>query len=815
MAQIQANRQAKFQIDEQDEDFLILQRLEGSEGINELFEFQLVVLGDKKTRIDIDLNKLLGRHAQVELEAADDGKRWFCGNVTSMSFVGFRDDQLAIYEIRLRPWLWFLTRTRNSRIFQNLTAPEIIKKVFDEHGLSDYLDELGHEEYEARDYCVQYRESDFDFVSRLMEEEGIHYYFRHENGKHVLILADDSTVHEPLSAAHQGVSSDLDAVAWDPDPEGGPGLHIHDWRMQREIRIESVELRDYNYMQPNLMLAKSKVQESETFAGPGSVSLEHYDYPARFPQYDSEQISSDLTRVAAIRKEEMLSEFELLAGQGSIRTLVPGFLFKLANHDRKDQVGEYLVSTTRHELSLPEYDHSGSGVDGEVDYRVTLTAVSSGITYQPMRKTPQPIVHGPQTAVVVGPEGKEIDIDDHGRVKVQFHWDRHGSNDENSSCRLRVSQAWAGKGWGAFFFPRIGHEVIVEFLEGNPDRPIITGAVYNGENKPPIELPTNDTQSGMRTQSTPMGKGKGFNELRFEDNAGREQIYIHAEKDMDTEIGNDQSIEIGNHQELGVHGNRMKWVGITEESGPKLGCGVGKGGKEKKGYKEKKREKEKILASKWGKKVGKSGNELNIIEKHRRVEIGETDHLKINKDWEVSVGNPDSPSKIPIGIEGSPPMACSLHVEQGIHQVSDNVAIQTQNSAWWWVGNEFELTADKDVKITSRDRKVKVKAKKEIKLDAPKVSIEDSSYASLAAFVDRISAVEESVAALEHTVSGVSTAITGVDNSFNGMSNEFTLLGISVGLLSVEFQLCTLGVTDFDLTFTGIEIAAGHTLLEK
>jgi len=554
MAQVQANRQAKFRIDDQDEDFLILQRMEGNEGISQLFEFNLVVLGDKSTRTDIDLNELLGHHAQVELEAAEGGKRWFCGNITSMSFVGFRDPDLAIYEVRLRPWLWFLTRTRNSRIFQNLTVPEIIKKVFDGHGLSDYRDELGLEEYLQRDYCVQYRESDFDFVSRLMEEEGIHYYFHHEDGKHILILADDSTVHDPLSVAHDGVPDEMDAVVWDPDPDGGPGLHLHDWRMQREIRIESVELRDYNYMQPNLMEAKSKVQESETFAGPGSVSLEHYDYPARFPQHRSEEISADsLTRSATIRKEQIQVGFEVLAGQGGIRTLVPGFQFKLDNHDRSDQEREYLVSTTRHRLTLPEFDHSGSWADEDVDYRVTLTAVPSGISFQPERKTPQPIVHGPQTAVVVGPEDKEIDVDDNGRVKVQFHWDRDGKLDENSSCRVRVSQAWAGKGWGTYFFPRIGHEVIVEFLDGNPDRPIITGAVYNGENRPPFEKVT---QSGIKTHSSPDGETGNFNEIRFEDKKGEEAISIHAERNMEVSVENDHSVLVEGNETVDIKQDR-------------------------------------------------------------------------------------------------------------------------------------------------------------------------------------------------------------------------------------------------------------------
>lgn len=553
MAQIQANRQAQFLIDDQDEDFLVLQRLEGSEGISELFEFQLVVLGDKQSRADVDLNELLGQHAQVELECSPGGKRWFSGYITSMSFVGFRDEELAIYQLRLRPWLWFLTRTRNSRIFQNLTVPEIIKQVLDGHGLSDYEDELGYEEYQTRDYCVQYRESDFDFISRLMEEEGIHYYFHHKDGKHVLIMADDFTVHEHLSAAHNGVSAQMDEVVWDPDPEGGPGLHIHDWRMQRQLRIESVELRDFNHMQPNLMIAKSRVEEKEVFAGPGSVSLEHYDYPGRFPEYASQSASSDLTRVAAIRKEEMQTEFEVLAGQGRIRTLVPGFQFRLANHDRADQEREYLVSTTHHELTLPEYDHSGSNSSNAIDYKVDLTAVPSGITYRPRQNTPQPIVHGPQTAMVVGPAGQEIDIDDHGRVKIQFHWDREGENDENSSCRVRVSQAWAGKGWGAFFFPRIGHEVIVEFLEGNPDRPIITGAVYNGENRPPFD---ENTQSGIKTRSTPSGTGDNFNEIRFEDKCGEEKISIHAEKDLDISVENDRDELVEGNESVEVRMNR-------------------------------------------------------------------------------------------------------------------------------------------------------------------------------------------------------------------------------------------------------------------
>ena len=550
MKPTQKNRQANFK-SSLDPDALMLNRMFAREQVSGLFEFDLTVVSEDE---NIDLYKILGEHARVELELPGGDFRYFSGHVAGFSFASFRDN-LAEYRIVLRPWLWLLTRATNHRIFQNKTVPDIIKQVCQDHGFTDLDDRLSGK-YEDRVFCVQYRESDFDFLARLMEEEGIYYFFEHEEAKHTLVLADGPSAHEPFGK--------YDVVPWYPPDahDHREREHLDDWSMARGVRSGKFTQRDFDFTKPGADLeVVSRIAKPHAQA-----EFEQYQYPGGY---------SEVPRGEAISRMQLeahQSDHEMLSGRGNARGMIPGFLFTLELFPRDDQNREYLILDVTHDLHQGGYDSGGADAGADFEYGCSLTAMPSSEPYRPPRMTPRPVVYGPQTAIVVGESGEEIWTNKHGQVKVQFHWDREGGNNQNSSCWVRVSQAWAGKQWGAQFLPRMGHEVIVEFLEGDPDRPIITGSVYNAENKPPYDLPGNATQSGIKTRSSKSGTRDNFNEIRFEDKKGSEQLYLHAEKNMDTRVENcqtvnvdvDRSVTVGNNEEHHVKNNREKNVDVDE-----------------------------------------------------------------------------------------------------------------------------------------------------------------------------------------------------------------------------------------------------------
>jgi len=531
----QENRQAQFRSLLTGDDELLLVDMIAHESVSGLFEYQLIVVSENA---DIDLYSILGTAAHVELELTRGGTRYYHGHVCEFAFAGYRDN-FAEYRLTLRPWLWFLTRASDNRIFQNQTVKEIIEEVCDEHGFTDLEFRLDDQAYSQREFCVQYRESDFDFVSRLMEQEGIYYFFEHEETKHTLIVADATT--------NGDIFENYDCIPWHEPGEDQQADrdYLEDWSMTRGVRSGAVSLSDYNFETPNLDLrAVSRSDKSHT-----NAHFARYEYPGDYKTADQGQ------DVSVIRRQERQADHEIYAGSGNARGLVPGFVFTLEGARRQDQNQEYLILAVSHRIHQGGYDSGGVNTGDQFNYGCSVEAMPSSFPFRPPRTTPRPRMHGPQTAVVVGDSGKEIWTDEYGRIKVQFHWDCDGNNDQNSSCWVRVSQAWAGKQWGAQFIPRIGHEVIVDFLEGDPDRPIVTGCVYNANNMPPYALPANQTQSGIKTRSSESGNQNNFNELRFEDKKGAEQVYLHAEKDMQTEIENNDVINVGNDRTETVKGN--------------------------------------------------------------------------------------------------------------------------------------------------------------------------------------------------------------------------------------------------------------------
>ncbi|HJR28040.1 MAG TPA: type VI secretion system tip protein VgrG, partial [Pseudomonas sp.] len=454
----------------------------------------------------------------------------------------------ASYQATLRPWLWLLTRTSDCRIFQNLTIPQIIKQVFRDLGFSDFEDALSRP-YREWEYCVQYRETSFDFVSRLMEQEGIYYFFRHEQGRHVLVLAD-------AYGAHTSAPGYASVPYYPKNEQQRERDHIHDWHLAQQVQPGSLELNDYDFQRPSARIDVRSAMPRPHTAGDYPL----YDYPGTYVQ------SEDGEHYARTRIEALQTLHEQVELAGNARGLGSGHLFSLTGFSRQDQNREYLIVGARYTIDQESLETSGGAASAQ--FESSLTCIDAQQSYRPLPNTQRPIVKGPQTALVVGPKGEEIWTDQFGRVKVHFYWDHHDQSNENSSCWIRVSQSWAGKNWGSMQIPRIGQEVIVSFLEGDPDRPIITGRVYNAEQTVPYDLPENATQSGMKSRSSKGGSPANFNEIRMEDKKGAEQLYIHAERNQDIvvevdeshAVGHDRNKSIGHDETVTIGNNRLRIV---------------------------------------------------------------------------------------------------------------------------------------------------------------------------------------------------------------------------------------------------------------
>ena len=523
----------------------------------------------------IDFDKVVGHNATLRLDVGQKDKRFFNGIVSRMVQLANKGGY-ARYRATIMPWLWLLTRTSDCRIYQEKSVPDIIEDVFKRHGFSstDYQLKLSAT-YSPKEYCVQYRETDFNFVSRLMEQEGIYYFIQHDDGKNVLVLADSISAHKPFNGYAEVIFHELE--------KGATGREaVTDWTVEKELQPVACAQTDYDFKKPKTSLLTS----SNITRKYGKAEYEIFDYPGEYIDHGDGQ------RLADVRLNEFQTQYEVLHGHASARGLAPGCTFKLKNHPRGDQNREYLITGVSLHLDPGAFsthaEHNGA------DFcTCSFSCIDSAQQYAPERVTPKPIVQGPQTAIVVGPSGEEIHTDAHARVKVHFHWDRHDKSDENSSCWVRVSQFWAGKEWGSIHIPRMGQQVIIEFLEGDPDRPIITGRVYNADQVPPYGLPANKTQSGLKSRSSKGGSTANFNEIRFEDKKGSEQLYVHAEKDQDNIVENDETTKIGHdrmeqvdHDEIitighdqteTVKNNRVVNIGAnhTEEIGQAMNITVG------------------------------------------------------------------------------------------------------------------------------------------------------------------------------------------------------------------------------------------------
>ena len=513
------------------EDKLFLESFEGEERVSDLFRFELGVLTNDP---GFSMDSLLNQPAVVSITLHDDSDRNFHGIINHIEEVETRSEGETLYRATLVPWAWLLTLFNDCRIFQNMAVPDIVQKVFADRGFTDYANRCTGT-YPQREYCVQYRETDFNFISRLLEDEGIFYFFEHDQDKHTLVLADQPTAFVACPGQSQ--------VAYDTSPGMWQDQDVVlSLRRAKYVRVGKVTQNDYDFTKP-----KTSIDANLDASRAG----EFYEYPGKYTARD------DGSRYARVRLEEQEVKLLTVSAETNCRALRAGFQFTLSGYYRDDANQAYSLLAVRHRAASNSYiSHDRQDA---FDYRNTIDAIPQSTPYHPPRNARRPFIQGSQTAVVVGKSGEEIWVDQYGRVKVQFFWDRAGNMDENSSCWIRVAQLWAGKGWGAIFTPRIGQEVIVDFLEGDPDRPIITGRVYNADQTVPYTLPDEQTKSTIKSMSSK--GGNGFNEIRLEDLAGSEQIFIFGQKDQDIRIQKDVREWVGEDRNLDVIRDRKDQVG--------------------------------------------------------------------------------------------------------------------------------------------------------------------------------------------------------------------------------------------------------------
>ncbi len=529
-------------------DVLVLTSFAGREEMSRLFHFDLEMLSKKD---DLKPQGIVGKSVSFYVRHADGSPRYFNGFVNRFAFCG-TTDRGSFYRAQVVPWLWFLTRTSDCRIFQNKSVPDVVKQIFGDLGFNDFELQLSGS-HPAWEYCVQYRETDFNFVSRLMEQEGIFYYFKHQQGKHTLVLGDHAGAYVELKDKDVQFQSNLS------QPEIIDQLKS--WQHEYEFRSGKCAETDYYFETPS---ADLMTHANTIVPLPGNSKYELYDFPGEYEKKGDGQ--SDVK----IRMEEEEAWYDMVHATSDCRSFSPGGKFSVTKHHAKGEQGKpYVVVSVRHTVEMGGAYVSGADMSRTI-YSNSFTSIPASATFRPPRITPKPMIHGIQTALVVGPSGEEIWTDKYGRVKVQFYWDREGKKDDKSSCWIRVGHPWSGKNWGAIHIPRIGQEVLVSHVEGDPDRPLITSMVYNAETMPPYGLPDNKTQSGIKTRSSKDGGSDNFNELRFEDKKGQEEVYFHAEKDFNRVVENNDSLKVGfdkkddGNQSIEIFNNQDVKIGTSQ-----------------------------------------------------------------------------------------------------------------------------------------------------------------------------------------------------------------------------------------------------------
>ncbi|PXV75862.1 type VI secretion system Vgr family protein [Pantoea sp. PNA 03-3] len=605
---------------------LLFRRLSGREALSESFVLEAELLS---TDARIDRQSLLGKPVTFTLPT--DGlmsalnPRYINGKITR---IGVRSEELggvryAVYGLTVEPDLWPMKRDRNLRIFQSQTVPQIVQTLLKEYAVNVETRLAGS--YRVWEYCVQYQESSFDFISRLMELEGIYYFFRHEADKHTLVLCDAPDQHQPFPG--------YETIAYHVTPSGGSVTEegVSQWALAESVTPGIYSTDDYDFRKPNAWMLQAR--QNPVSPTPGSVDV--YDWPGHFVEHGHGEY------YARVRQEVWQAEHHEVSGSGTATGIAPGYTFALLNAPHFSDNGKYLVTSAYYDFEENSY---ASGDVGATRHNIDFTVLPAAVTFRARPETRWPKTHGPQTARVVGPKGESIWTDKYGRVKVKFHWDRLAKGDDTSSCWVRVSSAWAGQGFGGVQIPRVNDEVVVDFINGDPDRPLIIGRVYNEASMPPWALPAAATQMGFLSRSKD-GTADTANALRFEDKAGEEQVWLQAQKNMDTNIKNDETHTVGGERSHYVAKSELHRVEVNQVQAVKgdteILTGKGKVDAVVEQY---------VLAS---------GTQLRLVSGESAIELNANGTINlIGKDFNFFVekdGNITTGGKLNLNTEGAQP----------------------------------------------------------------------------------------------------------------------------------------------------------------
>ena len=695
---------------------LFFEAMSASAGLSTLGDMQLSLLSKKP---DLKPQDLLGKPVTVHVELRDGAKRHFNGLISRFGAGAHRGRYFG-YQATVRPWLWFLTRTSDCRIFQEESVPDIVKKVFGDHSVANFEFKL-FRQYQPWTYCVQYRESDFNFVARLLEHEGIYWYFEHSDGKHKLVLVDSQSAHD-AAAGYETMRYIEDTAHAPPEQE-----YISDWVFNESVRTGKVALTSYDFERPSTPLdVETTHQRSHDLS-----DYEQFDFQGDYVQ------KADGTQWAENRLDEVQARYQENRGDSNALGLAVVCTFKLSHHANESQNSEYLITGLDIKAKVGVFESGG----GAGSFDCSVAAIPHAQQYRPPRRTPKPFVQGPQTAVVVGPSGEEIFTDKYGRVKLQFHWDRYGKNNDKSSCWVRVSHPWAGKNFGIIDIPRIGQEVVVGFLEGDPDQPLITGRVYNAEQMPPWELPANATQSGILTRSSKGGGYANANAIRFEDKQGSEQLWIHAEKNQDIEVENDETHSVGHdrtktidHDETSlIKHDRTETVGNNETITIGNNRSISVGANETA-----------TVAVQRTHAVG--ANETIAIGAAQEVAIGAYQTVNVGANQDINVGNDQSTSvgknqSASIGDNRKMEVGKDLETTVGKNEkrsVGEERSTSVGKDDKWQVGKKFYLEAGDEITLKTGDASITMKKDGTIQIKGKDITVTGSGKIGVKASGDLV-----------------------------------------------------------------------------
>lgn len=661
----------------------------GHEEMSRLFHFHLQLVS---MNANIKPEDLIGKSLSFSVDDHEGKPRFFHGYVNRFSagdedFKGRRG-----YSVEVVPWLWFLTQRTDCRAFLDKTVVQIIEQVFTELGFTDFETGRIEGEHPVRDYCVQYRETDFAFVSRLMEEEGIYYYFRHEEGKHTLVMADSRNGY---SACAQG------QVDCPRDDQGSRHQvpHVKGWNRAWQFRPGKVQRTDYDFTKSRQDLVTN---EKTLVKFQGNDKYQQYDYPG---DYTDRGFGAKLSR---IRMEELEVDHDVVQATGTVSAFSPGHRFTIGKHRVRSEEGKgYVVWRIHHEGAEDTYEGGGGG--GQFDYSNHVECISDQASFRAARSTARPTIDSCQMAVVVGPEGEEIYTDEYGRVKIKFPWMMR----EETSYWIRVSQPHAGQNWGYMDIPRVGEEVLVQFMNGNPDYPVIIGRVYNDANMPPFTLPAEKTRRGNKTKTY---KGTGFNELSMDDTEGKEQIRIHAQYNMDTVVEHDETHDVGNNRTKTIGVDEQTAVGAnrTESVGANEAVTIGANRSHTIGAND-----TLVIGANWGVTVG-SALSLTVAQgltstlgKDNRSSVGGSQSVAVSNDDSLSVGGNRAAH---VSKNDALSVGKQLVIEAG-----DSVVIKTGSASIEMKKNGDILIKGKNIKVDASG-KVDIKASSDVKIKGSKIA---------------------------------------------------------------------------------------------